>query len=397
MNLFLLTARNLRGSPLRSTMVLLAIALVAGFAVGVTLVIQGARQQLRTSLTSTGRPEVDITVALRAGGSAMGMGGPAAPAGGPKEILAVPGVEAVSPELHLATFNDTPFCPGRDLLLIAFDPGTDFSVLRLLPAGAPRVLQAGEAFAGSDVSAGPGAESLALFGYELRITAHLAPTGTSLDESLFVTFETKSRMVKLAQYRYGAGIDAELAVAMGNSPVTLVRVEPGREPHEVATRILERVPGVVPFVNEGFLGQGRTRMTNLLRSLPWLLGAAWILSTVFIGLVFSVAVTQRRREIGVLRALGATRAFVVRSILAEGLALAVAGAGLGVVLAALPAVLFRGTLASFLGVPLSSPSPPWLFALCLAAMVLSLASVTLATLLPALRISRRDPTLTMKA
>jgi ABC-type lipoprotein release transport system permease subunit len=110
---------------------------------------------------------------------------------------------------------------------------------------------------------------------------------------------------------------------------------------------------------------------------------------------FAVAVTQRRREIGVLRALGATRAFVVRSILAEGLA--VAGSGLGVVLAALPAVLFRGALASVLGVPLSSPSPPRLLALCAAAMVLSLASVTLATLLPALRISRRDPTLTMKA
>ena len=137
-------------------------------------------------------------------------------------------------------------------------------------------------------------------------------------------------------------------------------------------------------------------MASLLRTIPGMLGITWVLSIVFIGLVFSIAVNERRREIGVLRALGSTRSFVLRSILAEGFILALGGGAVGVILTALAVWLFRDEIVQSAGLPLLTPSPFALLALGLGGLALALASVTLAALSPALRISRQDPAVAMR-
>jgi len=60
-----------------------------------------------------------------------------------------------------------------------------------------------------------------------------------------------------------------------------------------------------------------------------ILSITLVLSLVLISLIFSMAANERRRELGVLRALGATRGFVFQSILAEAVMLAVDGGALG--------------------------------------------------------------------
>jgi ABC-type antimicrobial peptide transport system permease subunit len=117
---------------------------------------------------------------------------------------------------------------------------------------------------------------------------------------------------------------------------------------------------------------------------------------VFIGLVFSVAVNERRREIGVLRALGSTRSFVLRSVLAEGFVLALGGGAVGVILSALASTLVKDEIVQSVGLPLASPSPLALLALALGSLVVALASVALAALFPALRISRQEPAVAMR-
>jgi putative ABC transport system permease protein len=395
MNLARLAFKNVAGSPFRSAMVFLCVALVAGSAVWATLVVQGAEEKLRQSMASLEQPGADIVVVPQKGGGG-GMGGPSVPVSQPKDIAAVPGVAAASPQQHLTTLYDTPFCADRELFVVAFDPATDFTVLPWLPNKPSGGLRINEAIAGSRVSAGPGKQSLTLAGYELKLVGQLSPTGTSLDQSLFVTFETARPMVRLSLYQVAYGSENALNIATGNSLVILVKVEPGSDPREVVVRILQAAPGVNAFDNTSFFQEGRSQMAGLLKSIPGLLGATWVLSVVFIALAFSVAVNERRREIGVLRALGATRSLVLRSILAEGFILALGGGAVGVILTTLAAVLFRDEIVQSVGLPLSSPSPFVLPVLALGGMVLALASVTLAALFPALRISRQDPAIAMR-
>jgi putative ABC transport system permease protein len=69
---------------------------------------------------------------------------------------------------------------------------------------------------------------------------------------------------------------------------------------------------------------------------------------------FNMTVLQRMRELGTLRALGASRRRVVSSVVGEALVLAVIGSALGLVLGILLAEALAAAMRSFFGLPLAS-------------------------------------------
>jgi putative ABC transport system permease protein len=109
-----------------------------------------------------------------------------------------------------------------------------------------------------------------------------------------------------------------------------------------------------------------------------------------------MAVNERRREIGVLRALGSTRSFVFRSLLAEAGILAVSGGIVGTLLAAFAVLLFRQAIINSLGIPFLFPSPLALLGFVCGGLAVALAGVAVAALLPAYRISHQEPALAMR-
>jgi predicted permease len=130
----------------------------------------------------------------------------------------------------------------------------------------------------------------------------------------------------------------------------------------------------------------------LRRSSVWLLGGfsalALLLGSVGLYGVIAYTVSQRRREIGVRLALGATRGDVFRQILGSGLSLAVAGAAIGVggaywltrVMESLLFSVSRTDPATFIAVPIA---------------LISVAA--LACYLPARRAMRVDPVIALRA
>ena len=97
-------------------------------------------------------------------------------------------------------------------------------------------------------------------------------------------------------------------------------------------------------------------------------------------------VEQRHREIGIRLALGATRQEIIAGVMRNGLTLALAGVGAGIV----GALLLAKVISAFVwGV---SPYDPWIFAGS-ASVVVLVAGV--ACLVPAWRASRLDPALTL--
>jgi ABC-type antimicrobial peptide transport system permease subunit len=97
--------------------------------------------------------------------------------------------------------------------------------------------------------------------------------------------------------------------------------------------------------------------------------------------VMSYAVAERRREIAIRLALGAAPARVQRSVLRDGLSVAVAGGALGLVLAASTSGLLRSQL---FGVGQFDP------AIYSVVPIILLMVATLATWLPARRAARVD-------
>ena len=392
MNLVHLALRRIVGSPFRSGLVFLCIVLVAGSTVWATLIIQGAEENLRKSVSGMENLGVDFLVIPRVGRfSSTGMGNVDL-----KELMskiqAIPGIENSSPQLLISTLSESKYCSEAEMFLVAFDPTTDFSVLTRLQEQSDSKIGIGEAIAGSLVTSPDGGNELNLAAHKLRLVGRLSPTGTSLDQSLFITFDT---VQEIAQQR-STKDNGSSGIIENNAPYILVKVELGNDPQKVASLIRRNIPGVTVFESTNFFHNGYNQMTSLLRNIPGLLGIGWGLAVASIGLIYSIVLYERRREIGVLRALGFPALFIFRSLLVEGFILAVGGGAVGIVISIFTAILIRDAIAQSAGLALASFSPFGLLLLTLESLGLALSSVFLAVVLPSWGIIRQEPAMIMR-
>src|SRR6201999_2437769 len=135
-----------------------------------------------------------------------------------------------------------------------------------------------------------------------------------------------------------------------------------------------------------FEGTQADQINGLLRVLYGLLGLAIVISVLGIINTLALSVVERRREIGMLRAIGAQRKQVRRTIQLESLLIAVFGAALGLVIGVTFGALFTHTLRSQ---GLTTISIPWtqdVIFLVIAGIV-----GVLAALWPAIRAARTKP------
>lgn len=119
---------------------------------------------------------------------------------------------------------------------------------------------------------------------------------------------------------------------------------------------------------------------------------ALVVAVFLVGSTMSVAVAERRKEIGVLRAIGATRAAILAMFLATSLALGVAGALLGLPLGRALAEVLVGAVSRSVALTFATPIEPGTLRLPLDVAVAALASGAVSSLiggiLPALRASQ---------
>lgn len=105
---------------------------------------------------------------------------------------------------------------------------------------------------------------------------------------------------------------------------------------------------------------------------------------------FSILVAQRTREMGILRALGASRAQVTRSVLVEALIVGTIASAVGLGLGFLVAAGLQGLLGKF-GIDLPSSTTQFLPHTAVAAMALGVGVTCVASFVPARRAARTPP------
>ncbi len=396
MNLFELAWKNLAGNTFRSSVVAICALLVAAFALFATLVLRGAATSLELASDRLGADIVVVPEGAEAKmEGALMMGVPAQfwmPKANVAKLATIPGVEAVSPQVYLATLTGAACCSVSDMFMIAYDPHSDFTIRPWLRQELSDGLRLGEVVGGAHISATEGKRGIRVYNYLVSLKTNIEPTGTGLDQSLFFTVDTARDIARISQTQ----AEKPLTLPADQVSAVLVKLKPGSDPHLAAIQILRSVPDVVPIESANLFQSSRKQLTSLLSTVVLMLGLTWVLSVAFIGLVFSMAANERRRELGVLRALGATRWFIFESLLAEAGLLAFCGGAVGIFLAVLAVYLFRQLIMVSLGLPFLLPSPGSLALQIGVGLCLALVSVFLAALFPALKISRQDPAIAMR-
>jgi putative ABC transport system permease protein len=224
------------------------------------------------------------------------------------------------------------------------------------------------------------------------LLGNFEPTGTGLDQTMFITYETAYDIA----IKSAAAAVEPMEFPIGAVSAVLIRVRQGESAVVVAGRIEQAVPEVVAVESPDLFLTYRKQIAGVVNMVLIVMSITLLISIVLIDLVFSLAVNERHREIGVLRALGATRRAVFFSLLTEANLLALGGGTVGLGVSALGVYLFRNFLVSSLGIPLLLPSFSVLIPLIGAGFAVVLVSVSLSALLPAFAASRREPALAMR-
>ncbi len=396
MSVLALTIKNIKGNPLRSLVVFLCVFGIASFFSATTLIVRGAENSLQKGLERLG---ADLLVvpegAEQKVETALLMGKPTTvwmPAELTQRIRAVPGVAAVSPQVYLQSLYGASCCAVNEMFLVVYDPDTDFVVTPWINRNLGRRLARGEVIGGHYIFVPPGEKHIRLYGYSLTLRGNLEATGTGLDQTIFLTMETALDMARSSL----TTAEQPLDIPPGKISSVMVRVTQGADAHKIALQMLLDVIGVVPIESPNLFGAFRQQMLGLLWGFIALTSLSWVLSAVLLALVFSMAANERHREMAVLRALGATRLYVFWSLQAEAVVLALGAGAFGFVLGSFVVYLFRDYLAGSLRMPFLFPPVQSLAALFGVGIALSLLTAAIAALIPALRISRREPALAMR-
>ena len=128
------------------------------------------------------------------------------------------------------------------------------------------------------------------------------------------------------------------ALETRNCSFILVKLKDGYDPNEVALRINEALPGNKINLTRDLVIDAQERVPALNTFLRVLVGLGALVSTIFVLLSMYTTITERRKEIGILKSLGASTAFIIRTIEGEALMIGILGVILGLVVSAVASI-----------------------------------------------------------
>lgn len=307
-----------------------------------------------------------------------------------EDIAGVPGVASLSPQLFVGEAG-IPEVSSAPVPVYGVDPATDFTIRPWLRDPADGVPGPGQAVVGHDLRRSVG-DVLPLACRTYAVAGVLDPTRSGIDGSVFLSMEDA---LVIAAPGGALSPGGAAGIAPGAVSAGLVKVASGADPDQVAFALTRQVsPANLTVIARHF---SLDPVSQNLQALPGFLNIVSVVVLVaafpLIALIAAMVANERRREIGLLRAMGARSSVIVLLVMAESLVLAALGAVAGVAasLAALTALEANGVLNSALQVSFRVPAATEIGVYAVVTFLVVIAMGTLSSAYPAYRTGRMNP------
>jgi putative ABC transport system permease protein len=390
LGLFHLAIRNIRRKLFRTVSIIVSVAAVSGTLFSATLVIYSVRKSIAVGTERLGADVLVVPAqAETKAREALITGEPSAFYMSRKvldQVKKVDGVDKATPQVYIKS-APLACCGVSDVLLIGFDPATDFSVTSWLSNFAGDKFTDDDIIVGRAVPTLPG-RTIEFYGKEFNVVGTLAQTGMRyLDNAAFITLNAAYDMARESSKKALETVN----VTPDMISTVLVKVKEGMTPQRVAVRINYAVDGVKAIASNEVISTVKEELSKLFTYLLTVGGIVWAMALLLIGVVFSMIVNERQREIGLLRAMGAKRGFMFRLLISEAAILTSIGGILGVAAGGLLVFSFKNLLVKELNVPYLWPSPGLIVSLLVGCIVVSTITGIAAALYPATISARMEP------
>jgi putative ABC transport system permease protein len=305
-------------------------------------------------------------------------------------LAGLKGIRRTAPQLIFRT--DLSGYGGRDesVDMIAFDPERDITVQPWLEQRLDRPMRQGDVIVGGRREEAIGAQLL-LFGKPLIVYGRLGKTAVGTHErGLFVSFETMDGLRETIRQICGTKAPLEPNKISG----VLIELAAGATTRQMRFAILANVPGVKIVGGETMLTSIRQGLTALLDGVLALIVIMFASSAAMVSVLFSAIITERRRELGLLRAIGARRAQIIGMLLTEAAMATAVGGVLGCALGVLLMRSYQHSLVYYLqnlGIPFVWLDTAATGFIAIACILLAAVIGAIGALVPAWRASRAEP------
>ncbi len=395
MSILWLAIRNLRQNVLRSVALFLVIFVLSGILMSISMLyssmtgsVELSRKRLGADIMVVPKEYTDQARDLFLLGSTGSFTMQDAAAFKLRVLEEYEGVEAVSPQLFVVSAS-LACCSVSDTMIIGYDPKTDFVITPWIKQwrGDIKLQGPDDVVLGADIQAGLGGR-LKLYGREVVIIGKLERTGMRyLDSGIFMPMEGVRKMIAESESR------ALKTLSTGAEEISclLIRLKPEMNPEFVALLLERDYPDRKALITSAMVRKTVNTLAAPLRGMALQYLLQWAASLILIGIVLKFSVDQRRTELGIMKAVGATDRNIFTMLVVEVIALS----GLAGIVGIISGLLFARTFAYHslqkMKIPLVLPEGHTVLMLAAGVLVVSVISGVVPSLVSAWRAVAIEP------
>jgi putative ABC transport system permease protein len=400
--MFKVTLKSLAGHKVRLALTAIAIVLGVSFMAG-TFVLTDTVKHSFDNLFKEVNANVDVVVQGRApygtgGFQSFGQNRPPVPTSVLASVRSVPGVRDAQPVIQGQVTLIKPDGKaltkhGPPTLGVSWNPDRALSALRLVAGRAPA--------AADEIVIDRGTMNSQHWsvGQMVRIITPNAPPQPFRVTGI-VTFGSQNSLLGATLIAFPLPTAEQLLMKPGFVQQISVAVQPGADVNTVISNVDRVLPANLQAVSGATAAQEQANQVNQFIGIFNTFLLTFALIALFVGAflianTFSILMGQRTRELALLRAVGASRSQVTRSMLGEALVVGLTGSAVGLAIGIPVAVGLQALLGAF------GFSPPATGIQVLPrTIIVSLLAGTVVTVVaaigPALRASRIPPVAAMR-
>ncbi|MCL5024686.1 MAG: FtsX-like permease family protein [Nitrospirae bacterium] len=398
-SLFRLAYQNLQVKHLRFYIILVSVSIVVGALFASAILIMGIHHSLDKGLSKLG---ADLLVIPKESlvnmKSALLTGEPSAfymDSSVLAKIRSLKGVKKVSGQIFLTSATGD-CCVMGNSFLIGFNPEDDFTVLPWVEKSVKEGFPADGAIVGAMTPWNLG-DSIKFYNVRLNVWAKLERTGIGLyDNAVFFHINRAYEMSENSQTDPSVKPLAHLKNKISGG---LVQLAVGAKIPYITFSILKDNPTLKVVTTGNIQTSARQTTIAVFFGIIALIALLILSNILMINAIFSAVVNERKREIGIIRAVGAAKRDIFKLILYESTLISVISGFVGMLVGGFLLRLFQRSIVFYLrllNIPFMLPPYDVIALMTLGAIGVALLMGISGSMYPALLAVRIDPHETMK-
>lgn len=393
MNGWYLALSQIKRNPLRSGLMAIGVVIAAAAMTAVALLIAGINEGMTNT---TKRLGADLMVVpggeeiAQQFNEALITGKPATfylDQATVEKISNTPGVTHASAQIFVETLTNARCCAGK-FFIVGFDPETDFTITPWLKDDVSPVAADVHNWmiVGDRILLHKG-DVAEFYGTPFTVAGVLEPTGTGMDWTIYISQKSLRKMVS------DSGTKAEMPLRISETDVSAVfiKAESGVDLIDLAEKIEQAAPGSQAILSSTVAKVARRQLSGITGLLGCIVIGLWAMALALSGVVFSMAVRERRSQLGLLVAKGAEKRFVFGMLAKESVMIAAPSSFSGCIIGLLVVISFRELLSNVLGASDVMPAAVTTAVYITAFSVLGTLAAVITAIMPVIPILRTEP------